>query len=216
MGISLFAKIAQARKRFAELGIKPTGEGGGGRFKYFDLEDILPAATPINAEIGILPVCSFTSDLATLTVYDTETGAELKLTSPMSTAKLSGCHEVQNLGAVETYIKRYLYQNLYDVVNNDQLDGSDDIGKPNKPEAKPAKKQPAPERASRTEIPPFALKPEEYSRYIGKLIKDTSVTADEVKQHIEGLGKAKASELTYEEFKRLVDALEDAISNEPG
>lgn len=212
MSLTLFAKIAQARKRFAELGIKPTGEGGGGRFKYFDLEDILPAATPINAEIGILPVCSFTSDLATLTVYDTETGAELKLTSPMSTAKLSGCHDVQNLGAVETYIKRYLYQNLYDVVNNDQLDGSDDIGKPNKP----PKKQSAPPKGQTTpEVPPFALEPGEYAKYLARLIKGTTVTMNEVKSYIDGLGKERASELTYEEFMKLVDALKDTVQNEP-
>jgi hypothetical protein len=42
----------------------------------------------------------------------------------MSTACLKGCHEVQNLGAVETYIKRYLYQNCFEIVENDELDGT--------------------------------------------------------------------------------------------
>ena len=40
----------------------------------------------------------------------------------MSSASLKGCHEVQNLGAVETYIKRYLYQNCFEIVESDVLD----------------------------------------------------------------------------------------------
>ena len=40
----------------------------------------------------------------------------------MSEAQLKGCHPVQNLGAVETYIKRYLYQNCFEIVENDALD----------------------------------------------------------------------------------------------
>ena len=42
----------------------------------------------------------------------------------MSEASLKGCHQVQNLGAVETYIKRYLYQNCFEIVEADALDGT--------------------------------------------------------------------------------------------
>ena len=42
----------------------------------------------------------------------------------MSSASLKGCHEVQNLGAVETYIKRYLYQNCFEIVEGDALDST--------------------------------------------------------------------------------------------
>jgi hypothetical protein len=44
----------------------------------------------------------------------------------MSDAQLKGCHNVQNLGAVETYIKRYLYQNCFEIVEADALDGAMD------------------------------------------------------------------------------------------
>jgi hypothetical protein len=40
----------------------------------------------------------------------------------MSSASLKGGQEVQNLGAVETYIKRYLYQNCFEIVEGDSLD----------------------------------------------------------------------------------------------
>ena len=47
---------------------------------------------------------------------------KITFTSPMSEANLKGCHAVQNLGAVETYIKRYLYQNCFEIVESDILD----------------------------------------------------------------------------------------------
>ena len=53
---------------------------------------------------------------------DLEADAKITFTSPMSSANLKGCHEVQNLGAVETYIKRYLYQNCFEIVESDVLD----------------------------------------------------------------------------------------------
>ena len=42
----------------------------------------------------------------------------------MSTAQLKDCHEVQNVGAVNTYSKRYLYQNAFEIVEADVLDST--------------------------------------------------------------------------------------------
>jgi hypothetical protein len=40
----------------------------------------------------------------------------------MGTANLQGCHEVQNIGAVETYQRRYLYVTALSIVEHDALD----------------------------------------------------------------------------------------------
>ena len=42
----------------------------------------------------------------------------------MSSASLKGCHDVQNLGAVQTYIRRYLYTNAFEIVESDALDST--------------------------------------------------------------------------------------------
>jgi len=57
----------------------------------------------------------------------------------MSTASLKGCHEVQNLGAVETYVKRYLYQNAFEIVESDALNST------HNPDGKPEQKKDTPE-----------------------------------------------------------------------
>jgi hypothetical protein len=46
------------------------------------------------------------------------------ISSPMSTAALKGCHEVQNLGAVQTYLRRYLWVAALEIVEHDALDAT--------------------------------------------------------------------------------------------
>jgi len=69
-------------------------------------------------------VVSFDKELATLTITDTEDSTEIKLTSPMAEANLKGCHPIQNLGAVETYTRRYLWVSAMEIVEHDALDSS--------------------------------------------------------------------------------------------
>ena len=68
------------------------------------------------------PVVSFSIEDATMTIYDIATGESFEITSPMSTAKLKACHEIQNLGAVETYKRRYLWMTLMELVESDQAE----------------------------------------------------------------------------------------------
>jgi hypothetical protein len=43
----------------------------------------------------------------------------------MSSAALKGCHEVQNLGAVQTYLRRYLWVAALEIVEHDAIDASE-------------------------------------------------------------------------------------------
>ena len=71
---------------------------------------------------GLIPLISFSIEYATMTVYDTITGDSFQITSPMSSANLKACHEVQNLGAVESYERRYLWMTLMELVESDQAE----------------------------------------------------------------------------------------------
>ena len=46
------------------------------------------------------------------------------VTSPMVEANLKGAHAIQNLGAVETYQRRYLWMTAMEIVEHDALDSS--------------------------------------------------------------------------------------------
>ena len=58
----------------------------------------------------------------------------------MSSAQLKGCHDVQNMGAVITYLRRYLWTNAFEIVEHDALDavmGKDEPAKKPEPKVEP-------------------------------------------------------------------------------
>lgn len=130
------SKLIQARVKFQEYCVKPSGKNTHLRASYFELSDILPVVNLIGQELGFACVVSF-NEIATLDFIDSETGQSIQFTSPMSTADLKNCHAVQNLGAVQTYIKRYLYQNAFEIIEADMLNGSYTSNEPVKPTAAP-------------------------------------------------------------------------------
>ena len=120
--MTIFEKLNEARLRFQNAGVKKTGNNKFAGYTYYELADILPEINKLANELKFCCVVNFTPDLATLDFCDLEGDGRITFKSPMSSASLKGCHEVQNLGAVETYIKRYLYQNCFEIVENDVLD----------------------------------------------------------------------------------------------
>ena len=121
--MTVFEKLNEARLRFQNAGVKKSGQNKFAGYTYYELADILPFINQIANELKFCCVVNFTPELATLEFCDLEGDGRIQFTSPMSNASLKGCHEVQNLGAVETYIKRYLYQNCFEIVEADALDG---------------------------------------------------------------------------------------------
>ena len=120
--MTVFEKLNEARLRFQNAGVKKSGQNKFAGYTYYELADILPFINHIANELKFCCVVNFTPELATLDFCDMEGDGRITFKSPMSTASLKGCYEVQNLGAVETYIKRYLYQNCFEIVENDVLD----------------------------------------------------------------------------------------------
>lgn len=122
--MSVHKKLMEARIRLAASKLEKTGENKFAGYKYFELGDFLPTAQAIFNELGLCGIVSFTKEMATLTITCVETGGELQITSPMGSAALKGCHEVQNIGAVETYQRRYLWVSAFEIVEHDALDAT--------------------------------------------------------------------------------------------
>jgi hypothetical protein len=118
-------KLSQARQKFHELQLKKSGKNTFAGYEYFELGDFLIPALKVFDEIGLGSTISFTADLATMTIRDLDNPEDaIELTSPMGSAALKGCHEVQNIGAVETYQRRYLWVAALEIVEHDALDAT--------------------------------------------------------------------------------------------
>lgn len=120
--MSVHKKLNEARLKLQNTKLEKSGNNKFAGYKYFELGDFLPVINQIFDSVGLCGIVSFTSDLAALTITDIDDNTSLTITSPMGSANLKGCHEVQNIGAVETYQRRYLWVTAMEIVEHDALD----------------------------------------------------------------------------------------------
>lgn len=115
-------KLVSARLRLQGAGLKKSGRNSFAGYSYYELSDFLPAINQAAKELGFCCCLRFGKEEAALDFVDTESGERITFSSPMASAELKGCHPVQNLGAAQTYIRRYLYIAAFEIVEADALD----------------------------------------------------------------------------------------------
>lgn len=122
--MSVHKKLNEARIALQGEKLNKSGHNKFAGYTYFELGDFLPTINKIFNNIGLCGVVSFGEELATLTITDVEDNSSVLITSPMKEANLKGCHAIQNLGAVETYTRRYLWVTALEIVEHDVLDAT--------------------------------------------------------------------------------------------
>ena len=122
-GRNVHVRLSMARERFHALQLKKSGKNTFAGYSYFELGDFLIPALKVFRECGLGAIVTFEPDLAIMNIVNLDNPQDrILLTSPMGSAALKGCHEVQNIGAVETYQRRYLWVAALEIVEHDALD----------------------------------------------------------------------------------------------
>lgn len=122
--MTVYKKLQEARILLQNTKLNKSGKNKFAGYEYFELGDFLPQIQKICKDVGLCGVVSFDNHMAYLQINDTDDGTSIMFTSPMSSAALKGCHDVQNLGAVQTYLRRYLWTNAFEIVEHDALDAT--------------------------------------------------------------------------------------------
>jgi hypothetical protein len=134
--MSVYRKLQEARIDLQSKPLKKSGKNNFAGYQYFELADFLPSIQQICLDRGLCGSVTFYTDIAVLTITDVDKPEDkIEFKCPMSSAALKGCHEVQNLGAVQTYLRRYLWTNAFEIVEHDALDAV--MGKDEPKKAKP-------------------------------------------------------------------------------
>lgn len=121
--MNIYQKIQRARVLLQQRQIKKSGENKYSGFKYFELPDFMPAINNIFDELGLFSIINYDEKESTLTIYNCdEPNEQVLFNSPNAEIQLKGCHAIQNVGAVETYQRRYLYMTALEIAENDTLD----------------------------------------------------------------------------------------------
>jgi hypothetical protein len=124
--------------------MKKSGLNKFAGYSYFELGDFIPHIQAIFNEIGLCGVVSFDAIQATLCITDTDDGSQIVVTSPMAEANLKGAHPIQNLGAVLSYQRRYLWMAAMEIVEHDIIDSGPAAEPKPEPKPEPVKKTPVP------------------------------------------------------------------------
>ena len=185
---NIYSKMQKARCEFQEKPLKKSGHNKFAGYHYFELGDFLPTINSLLEKYNLCSNISFDNDMATLTIVNAEnTDEKLVFTSPMSNANLKGCHDVQNLGAVQTYFRSYLWVNAFEIVESDGLDAT--TGKDE------------PKGTSKTKANVNAAK-------IMKLIESKYVNETAVQLHIKSAYNVDSyNKLSDEQAKELIEML---------
>lgn len=133
--MTIYKKLQEARIRLQATKLNKSGLNAFAKYSYFELGDYLPQIQAIFNDVGLTGIISFGSELAVLTIFEHEGDGRILITSPMSSANLKGCHDVQNLGAVQTYQRRYLWQSALEIVEHDALEATTGMEKQAEPVA---------------------------------------------------------------------------------
>jgi hypothetical protein len=156
-----------ARVQLQSIKLKKSGQNKFAGYSYFELGDFLPEIQNIFNNLGLCGVVSYDRDVASLTITDVDDGTVIVITSPMAEANLKGTHPIQNLGAVETYQRRYLWMTAMEIVEHDILDASEPVKEHPKPAPVQAEKAPQkPVKQRPDPIPPQHVEPAAWTIHI--------------------------------------------------
>ena len=122
--MNVYQRLLTARAKFLEHGVSKSGKHMELRYKYFELDDIVPIAIGIFTEVGLVPLVSFTDEQAIMTMVNTDNPDEtIQFSCPMRyPSENKMVNPVQALGSAQTYLRRYLYMIALDICEPDTIE----------------------------------------------------------------------------------------------
>lgn len=224
--MNVFQKLQLARMRFLEGGVDKSGKHMKLEYRYFELADIVPKAEQIFLEIGLMMVPSMYGDKATARVYNVNDPEDyIDFVAPytpiapiVSNAGNQVTNEMQATGSSITYIRRYLWQLVLDIVEHDSIDGGDLPSLP--PAAPTTTKKPPVTTEERSEIKKeltdapagaaSAEKVKELKGLLGKLLKidpEQESFVQEIAMRTEAFAK-----ITAENCEALIEGVNNMLT----
>ncbi len=166
--MSVHKKLMQARVKLLSVDMKKSGQNKFAGYSYFELGDFIPHVQTIFNDLGLCGVVTFNTEYAQLCITDVDDGTVIVITSPMAEANLKGAHPIQNLGAVLSYQRRYLWMAAMELVEGDAVDSAPPVEavkapEPKQPLIQPLKPPVKPVKGKVDPIPPQHVEPDAWT-----------------------------------------------------
>ena len=190
---NIFEKLQNTRVKLQNSNLKKSGKNAYAGFDYFELSDIMPRLNEILQEEKLTFVIDFKTDLATIKLINCEEPNEfLESSTQYAEANLKGCQPIQCLGGQQTYLRRYLIVNMFNITEPDMLDGT--VGKGTTPKGNKSTKG--------------ALNDAQVKRLYA-IANSVGFSADDVKSHMKAkFNISTTSDLTKQQYDKMCEGYE--------
>lgn len=121
--INIYQKMQAIKEELLEMNLKKSGLNKFANFSYYELSDFLPQIIKLCNKYNLFTQINFNKEDGTLTIIDAEEpNSKVEYVTPTEELELKGCNKIQALGGTQTYLRRYLYMNAFDITENDLFD----------------------------------------------------------------------------------------------
>jgi len=125
--LNIYEKIQKIKVDLLNCDLKRSGENKFAGFKYYQLKDFMPDVIKLCDKYKVCTVIKFGENFAELSAIDTEIQenneyTKITITAPTVDIDVPKGNKMQALGGIQTYIRRYLFMALFDIVEDDQFD----------------------------------------------------------------------------------------------
>lgn len=132
--MSLNESIISIRVKLQNSTLKKSGLNKFAGFDYFELSDFLPRLNELMLEEKVNDLFTIESDKATLTLIKGEERQTYSIPfivfdTPINSKGQKSMQDIQYLGALNTYYKRYLYLNAFGITDGDVIDALENSSK---------------------------------------------------------------------------------------
>ena len=119
----ILKQLQDARCDLQKKELKKSGKNKYSNYNYFELSDFLPAINECMKNHNISSSTKINNDQAELIVYNSEDiNDKLIFTCPVSVPEMKGANSIQAIGAMITYVRRYLWMMVFEIVEHDIID----------------------------------------------------------------------------------------------
>lgn len=121
--INIYQKMQAIKEELLEMNLKKSGENKFAKFSYYELSDFLPQIIKLCNKYKLFTQINFNKENGILKIIDVEEpNSRVEYITPTEELELKGCNKIQALGGTQTYLRRYLYMNAFDITENDLFD----------------------------------------------------------------------------------------------
>lgn len=221
--------IATIRVKLQKADLKKSGKNKFAGFEYFELADFLPTLNELMEKEGVNDLFTIEDGKAVLTLIKGDERQSycipfIMFETPLNTKGAKSMQDIQYLGALNTYYKRYLYLNAYGITDGDVIDALDVEGNGAKKapaqasaQAKVVNPAPKPAQAPAKTAAPAKPAPAVQPATGEKLASEKQLelisnlyTQEEISTMLARMGLTGLSEVTLSQASKMIEARKKA------